>query len=79
VIIEERRDCLMLADQLLGIHIQRGGGDPRLNGFPELLKHFVKKRPCFPHFPDLFGIFEIYHDLTPKTFRMSAYVSSIPC
>ena len=60
-IVQEGGCGMVLADQLLGIHIQGSGTHTGLDSLAQLLQHLVEEGARLAHFPDLVGIFNTNH------------------
>ena len=60
-VVQEGGRGVVLADQLLGIHIQGSGAHTGLDSLAQLLQHLVEEGARLAHFPDLVGIFNTNH------------------
>ena len=79
LVVQEGRNGVVFPDQLLGIYIQGSGGNTGLHSFAQLLQHLIEECARFAHFPDLIGIFQTNHYLTPKVSMMDWKITSMPC
>ena len=78
-VVQEGGRGVVLADQLLGIHIQGSGTHTGLDSLAQLLQHLVEEGARLAHFPDLVGIFNTNHCLAPKVSMMAWKMASISC
>ena len=69
---------MMLANQLLGVNVERSGAHPGLHSLAELLQHLVEKCACLAHLPDLIRILQADHSAAPSVLRMDWKISSTP-
>ena len=76
LVSQERGNRLVLADELLGVHIQLRGAHAGLDGLAQTAEHLVEERARLSHQIKLLCILEINHWIASSVLKISSLISS---